>query len=94
MKPVDLKEGQQQENSALETSENRKIKQIKRFFIKSMPNLLRTKLLERPEVEPQLINVAKMSEIYLTEVNQLIQVRDTPKQKVQPAKLAPEFEKL
>ena len=35
-----------------------------------------------------------MSKKYLTEVNQLIQVRDTPKQKVQPAKLAPEYEKL
>ena len=32
-----------------------------------------------------------MSEIYLTEVNQLIQVTDTPKQKMQPAKLAPEY---
>ena len=31
------------------------------------------------EVDPQLINVAKMSENYLREINQLIQVTDTPK---------------
>ena len=37
------------------------------------------------EVDPQLINVAKMSENYLTEINQLIQVTDTPKRKAQPA---------
>ena len=35
-----------------------------------------------------------MSENYLTEINQLIQVTDTPKRKVQPAKPAPECEKL
>ena len=46
------------------------------------------------EVDPQLINVAKMSENYLTEINQLIQVTDTPKRKSQPAKPAPEYEKL
>ena len=46
------------------------------------------------EVDPQLINVAKMSENYLTEINQLIQVTDTPKRKAQPAKPAPEYEKL
>ena len=43
------------------------------------------------EVDPQLINVAKMSENYLTEINQLIQVTDTPKRKSQPAKPAPEY---
>ena len=46
------------------------------------------------KVDPQLINVAKMSENYLTEINQLIQVTDTPKRKAQPAKPAPEYEKL
>ena len=46
------------------------------------------------EVDPQLINVAKMSEKYLTEINQLIQVTDMPKRKAQPAKPAPEYEKL
>ena len=46
------------------------------------------------EVDPQLINVAKMIENYLTEINQLIQVTDTPKRKFQPAKPAPEYEKL
>ena len=46
------------------------------------------------EVDPQLINVAKMSENYLTEINQLIQVTDTPKRKAQPAKPATEYEKL
>ena len=35
-----------------------------------------------------------MSENYLTEINQLIQVTDTPKRKVQPAKPAPEYQKL
>ena len=35
-----------------------------------------------------------MSENYLTEINQLIQVTDTPKRKAQPAKPAPEYEKL
>ena len=34
-----------------------------------------------------------MSENYLTEINQLIQVTDTPK-KAQPAKPTPEYEKL
>ena len=42
------------------------------------------------ELDPQLINVPKMSENYLTEINQLIQVTDTPKRKAQPA----EYEKL
>ena len=37
------------------------------------------------EVDPQLINVAKISENYLTEINQLIQVTDTPNRKSQPA---------
>ena len=38
--------------SALEMSENRKKnEQIKRFFIKSMPNWLNPKLLERPDTE-------------------------------------------
>ena len=46
------------------------------------------------EVDPQLIKVAKMSENYLTEINQLIQVTDTPKRKAQPAKPTPEYEKL
>ena len=46
------------------------------------------------EVDPQLKNVAKMSENYLTEINQLIDVTDTPKRKVQQAKPAPEYEKL
>ena len=46
------------------------------------------------DVDPQLINVAKMSENYLTEINQLIQITDTPKRKAQPAKSAPECEKL
>ena len=45
------------------------------------------------EVDPQLINVAKMNENYLTEINQLIQVTDTPKKKAQSAKPAPEYEK-
>ena len=45
------------------------------------------------EVDPRLINVAKMSKNYLTEINQLIKVTDTPK-KVQPAKPAPEYEQL
>ena len=44
------------------------------------------------EVDPQLINVAPMSENYLTVINQLIQVTDTPKRKVQSAKPAPECE--
>ena len=35
-----------------------------------------------------------MSENYLTEINQLIQVSDTAKRKTQPAKPAPEYEKL
>ena len=34
-----------------------------------------------------------MSENYLTELNQLIQVTDTPKRKIQPTKPAPENEK-
>ena len=38
-------------DSALETSENRKNEQIKRFFIKSMPNWLKPKLLERPDTD-------------------------------------------
>ena len=46
------------------------------------------------EVDPQLINVAKMSENYFTEINQLIQVTDTPKRKAQPAKPAPEYGNL
>ena len=46
------------------------------------------------EVDPQLINVAKMSEKYLTEINQLIQVTDASKRKAQPTKPAPEYEKL
>ena len=37
--------------SALEMSENRKNEQIKRFFIKSMPNRLKPKLLERPDTD-------------------------------------------
>ena len=37
--------------SALEMSENRKNEQIKRFFIKSMPNWLQPKLLERPDTD-------------------------------------------
>ena len=37
--------------SALEMSENRKIKQIKRFFIKSIPNWLKPKLLEKPDTD-------------------------------------------
>ena len=44
------------------------------------------------EVDPQLVNVAKMSENYLTEISQLIQVTDTPKRKAQPTKPAPEYE--
>ena len=35
-----------------------------------------------------------MSENYLIEINQLIQVTETPKRKSQPAKPAPEYEKL
>ena len=35
-----------------------------------------------------------MSKIYLTEINQLMQVTDTPKRKAQPAKPAPEYEKF
>ena len=35
-----------------------------------------------------------MSENYITEINQLIQVTDTPKRKTQPAKPAPEYEKF
>ena len=35
-----------------------------------------------------------MSKNYLTEINQLIQVTDTPKRKFQPAKPAPEYKKL
>ena len=35
-----------------------------------------------------------MRENYLTEINQLIQVTDIPKRKFQPAKPAPEYEKL
>ena len=38
-------------DSALQMSENRKNEQIKRFFIKSMPNWLKPKLLERPETD-------------------------------------------
>ena len=38
-------------DAALETSENRKNEQIKRFFIKSMPNWLKPKLLERPDTD-------------------------------------------
>ena len=45
------------------------------------------------EVDPQLKNVAKMSKNYLTEINQPVQVTDTPKRKAQPAKPAPEYEK-
>ena len=37
--------------SAIEMSENRKNEQIKRFFIKSMPNWLKPKLLERPDTD-------------------------------------------
>ena len=40
------------------------------------------------------LNVAKMSENYITEINQLIQVTDTPKRKVQSLKRAPEYEKF
>ena len=35
-----------------------------------------------------------MIENYWTEINQLIQVKDTPKRKAQPEKPAPEYEKL
>ena len=45
-------------------------------------------------VDPQLINVAKMSGNYFTEVNQLFQVRDTTNRKTQPSILAPNFEKI
>ena len=38
-------------DSALQMSENRKNEQIKRFFIKSMPNWLKPKLLERPDTD-------------------------------------------
>ena len=38
-------------DSALQVSENRKNEQIKRFFIKSMPNWLKYKLLERPDTD-------------------------------------------
>ena len=38
-------------DSALQMSENRKNEQIKRFFIKSMPNWLKPKLIERPETD-------------------------------------------
>ena len=46
--------------SAIEMSENRKNEQIKRFFIKSMPNWLKPKLLERPDTDTidQLCNLA------------------------------------
>ena len=37
--------------SALQMSENRKNEQKKRFFIKSMPNWLKPKLLERPDTD-------------------------------------------
>ena len=37
--------------SALQMSENRKNEQIKHFFIKSMPNWLKSKLLERPDTD-------------------------------------------
>ena len=37
--------------SALQMSKNRKNEQIKRFFIKSMPNWLKPKLLERPDAD-------------------------------------------
>ena len=37
--------------SAIEMSENRKDEQIKRFFIKSMPNWLKPKLLERSDTD-------------------------------------------
>ena len=46
------------------------------------------------EIDPQLINVAKLSKNYLTEINQLIQATDTPERIAQPAKRAPEYEKL
>ena len=38
-------------DSALEMSENRKNEQIKRFLVKSMPNWLKPKLLERPDTD-------------------------------------------
>ena len=38
-------------DSALQMSENRKNEQIKRFFINSMPNWLKPKLLERPDTD-------------------------------------------
>ena len=43
------------------------------------------------EVDTQLINVAKMYDNYLTEIYQLIQVTDTPKQKAQSSTLVPEY---
>ena len=50
LKLVDLKETAARD-SALQMSENRKNEQIKRFFIKSMPNWPRPKLLERPDTD-------------------------------------------
>ena len=38
-------------DAAFETSENRKNEQMKRFFIKSMPNWLKPKLLQRPDTD-------------------------------------------
>ena len=38
-------------DSALQMSENRKNDQIKRFFIRSLPNWLKPKLLERPDTD-------------------------------------------
>ena len=38
-------------DSALQMSENRKNEQIKRSFIKSMPNCLKPKMLERPDTD-------------------------------------------
>ena len=46
------------------------------------------------EVDPQLKNVAKMTEYYLTRINKLIQVTYISTRKAQPAKPAPEYEKL
>ena len=48
---VDLKERQQQEILPFRCQKIEKNEQIKRFFIKSMPNWLKPKLLERPDTD-------------------------------------------
>ena len=46
------------------------------------------------QIDPQLINIAKISDDYKTKINQIIQVTDSSKRRAQSSKPVPEYEKL